>query len=188
MSRSFSMQLAVVGACLGLIATGARAQAPSAPAGEHQHAHVHGAAKLGIAVQDKTVSLQLESPLDSLIGFEHRPTTPAQKATVDALQTRMRSAKDLFTFDAAANCTLAKAEPESAVFEPAAAGAAADAHADLDVSFEYRCANPERLTRVDIGLLAAYPKLQRLEVEVATARGQFKRELRSPARMVSLTR
>ena len=188
MIRSTSARQALLAACVFLVGMVSRAQVPSASSGEHQHAHVHGAAKLGIAVEDKTVSLQLESPLDSLIGFEHRPTTSAQKVAVDALQARMRTATNFFTFDAAANCTLAKAEAESAIFQPAAAGAAADAHADLDASFEFRCANPERLTRVDIGLLAAYPKLQRLEVEIATGKGQFKRELRSPARTVSLTR
>ena len=178
--------------CLAVVAPAAWAQSPDAAAGEHQHAHVHGAAKLGIAVEDKTVSLQLESPLDSLIGFEHRPSTQSQRAAAEALRLRMRAPADLFAFDAAANCTLAKADAQSAIFEaadrPVEAGAAAGAHADLDASFEYRCEHPERLSRVDIGLLRAYPKLQRLDVEIATPKGQFKRELRPPARTVSLTR
>lgn len=171
-----------------LVATGVLAQASSKPGGEHQHAHVHGVAKLGVAIQDKIVTLQLESPLDSLIGFEHRPDTPAQQAAVDGLKARMTSAKDLFGFDAAAHCTLANAEADSAVFEPPNPRAPGEAHADLDAAFEYRCANPERLTNLDVGLFAAYPKLQRLDVEVATGKGQFKRALRQPARTVALTR
>jgi hypothetical protein len=164
---------------------GAWAQASSTTA---QHAHVHGIAKLGIAVQGGTVSITFESPLDSLIGFEHRPTTPAQQNAVDALQARMRAAKGLIGFDAAAGCELARAEAESALFQPAAAGAGADAHADLDAAFEFRCSHPERLSRVDIGLFAAYPRLQHLDVEVVTANGQFKRDLKRPATTVELKR
>ena len=166
------------------LAPAARAQAAAAP----QHAHVHGAAKLGVVVQGDTVSVTLESPLASLFGFEHRPKTPAQQAAAAALQARMRAGKDLFGFDAGASCSLTEAEAESAIFQPAPASAAADGHADLDASFEFRCARPERLTQLDVGLFAAYPRLQRLEVEVVTDKGQFKRDLKSPARIVPLRR
>ena len=80
---------------MSLVAPVARAQA--AP----QQAHVHGAAKIGVVVQGDTVSITLESPLESLIGFEHRPKTPAQQAAATALQARMRGGTDLFRFDAA---------------------------------------------------------------------------------------
>jgi hypothetical protein len=58
--------LSTMGAAASLDALAA-AGAPSvaAPAHEHQHAHVHGVARLGIAVQDKTLTIQLESPLDT---------------------------------------------------------------------------------------------------------------------------
>ena len=166
------------------------ASSPSAATPTHvQQAHVHGVARLGIAVQDKTLTVQLESPLDSLIGFEHRPTTPAQKAAVSALQAAMHAPKDLFRFDAAAACVLTKSEAESAVFQPPEAGAAAaDDHADLDASFEFRCANPARLTVVETNLFIAYPRLKRLAVDVATDKSQFKRELTSPQRTISLMR
>jgi len=165
-------------------APAARAQAAAAP----QHAHVHGAARLGVVVEGDTVSITFESPLASLIGFEHRPKTPAQQAAVVALQARMQAGKDLFGFNAGANCGLTKADPESAIFQPAPASTAVEVHADLDAIFEFRCARPERLTQLDIGLFAAYPRLQRLEVEVVTEKGQFKRDLRPPARIVPLRR
>jgi hypothetical protein len=134
------------------------------------------------------VSITFESPLENLIGFEHRPKTPAQQAAANALQARMRAGTDLFRFDAGAGCSLVKADAKSAIFQPAPAGAAAEAHNDLDASFEFRCASPERLTQFDVGLFAAYPRLQRLEVEVATDKGQFKRDLKRPARILTLRR
>jgi hypothetical protein len=154
----------------------------------HQHAHVHGVAKLGVAVQDQTVTISLESPLDSVIGFEHRASTPAQKAMVDALRARMKAPQDLFRFDAAAACTFSKSEAESAIFQPAPANGAGEEHADLDASFEFTCAHPDKLTTLDVALFQVYPKLKKLDVDVATGNGQFKRDLASPQRTISLIR
>ena len=167
----------------------AAASAPSAatPATVHQHAHVHGVARLGIAMQDKTLTIQLESPLDSLIGFEHRPSTPAQKTAVTALQAKMKAPLDLFRFNDAAGCVLTKSEGESAIFQPPVAGAA-DEHADLDASFEFRCDRPDKLSTLEVGLFTVYPRLKRLDVDVATDKGQFKRDLKSPQRTISLIR
>ena len=165
----------------------ASAATATAPAHASQQAHVHGTARLGIAVQDKTVTIQFESPLDSLIGFEHRPATPAQKTAASALQSKMHAPQDLFRFDSAASCVLTKSEAESAIFQPPVAGAA-DEHADLDASFEFRCERPDRLSTLEVGLLLAYPRLKRINVDVATDKGQFKRELTSPQRTISLTR
>ena len=168
----------------------AAASAPTvdASAHVHQHAHVHGVAKLGVAVQDQTVTISLESPLDSVIGFEHAANTPAQKAMVDALQARMKAPQDLFRFDAAAACTFSKSEAESAIFQPAPANSAAQEHADLDASFEFTCAHPDKLTTLDVALFQIYPKLKKLDVDVATGKGQFKRDLASPQRTISLIR
>lgn len=170
-----------------VLAADAGPPAASAPRPQ-QHAHVHGVARLGVAVQDKTLTIQLESPLDSLIGFEHRPSTPAQQSAVAALQAKMRAPQSLFSFDVAAGCVLASSQAESAIFQPLAAGAASDEHADLDASFEFQCARPEHLKQLRVGLFAAYPRLKRLDVDVATDKGQFKRELQSPADMVALVR
>jgi Protein of unknown function (DUF2796) len=165
----------------------ASAPAAAAPAHASQHAHVHGVARLGIAVQDKVVTIQFESPLDSLIGFEHRPASPAQKAAASALQAKMHAPEDLFRFDAAAGCVLTRNEAESAIFEPPVAGAA-DEHADLDASFEFRCDRPDKLSTLEVGLFLAYPRLKRITVDVATDKGQFERDLTSPQRTISLIR
>ena len=67
-------------------------------------------------------------------------------------------------------------------------GEARAEHADLDGTFVFRCTDTARLTEVDVGLFKAFPGMQRLQVEVAAARGQFKRDLTRPAQRVSLVR
>jgi hypothetical protein len=56
----------------------------------HLGAHVHGLVKLGVAVQGPTVSIELDSPLDNLLGFEHRPRTAAERQAARALLKQMQ--------------------------------------------------------------------------------------------------
>lgn len=152
--------------------------------------HVHGVATLGIVIETGRVTVQLETPLDGLLGFERAPRTDAEKRRVEAAVATLRGADALFRFTPAAVCASANVELSSAALglgksDP---GEAASEHADLDGTFVFRCADTARLTEVDVGLFSAFSGMNRLQVEVATARGQFKRELTRPAQRVSLVR
>jgi hypothetical protein len=98
----------------------------------------------------------------------------------------MRTAQELFRFDASARCSLTHSEVESEVLDEskpptASAGQSKESdHADLDASFEFTCREPARLTSADIGLFEAFKRIRRIEVSVATDQGQFKRELERP--------
>ncbi len=52
---------------------------------EHRQlgAHVHGHGHLNIAIEGKTVSMELEVPGADVVGFEHEPSTPDQKAALE---------------------------------------------------------------------------------------------------------
>ena len=158
------------------------------------HPHEHGAARLDIAVEAGKLSLQLEAPLEALVGFERAPRTDAQRQRVDAAVARLKAADTLFEPDPASGCVLAKVELDSAVLElgPAAApvkpAAPEDEHADLDASIEFRCKDTARLSFIDTRLFEAFAALQRIDVQVAAPKGQFKRSLKRPARRITLTR
>jgi len=157
-------------------------------------AHVHGLMHLDIAVDKQLLIVQMESPLDSLLGFEHRPRTPAQRQAADALLKRMDDGATLFKPDAAAQCVLMETRIESAVLQstaPAAGSKDADKkseHADLDASYEFSCTHPDKLTAVEIGLFDTFKRLQKIEVQVAGARSQSRQTLQRPDKLVKLTR
>lgn len=156
-------------------------------------AHVHGLMRLDIAVEKQALTVQLESPLDSLLGFERSPRTPAERQAADALLKRMGDAATLFKPDAAAQCVPTKANIESAALQsmaPAAGkgGTKESEHADLDASYEFRCAHPEKLTVVEVGLFDAFKRLQKIDVQVAGAKLQSKQTLQRPDKVVKLTR
>ena len=152
-------------------------------------AHVHGLMHLDVAVDKQLLTVQLESPLDSLLGFERRPRTPAERQAADAFLKLMADAATLFKPDAAAQCVPTKASIESAALQSTAAatGNGSD-HADLDASYEFRCAQPDKLTVVEIGLFDAFKRLQTIEVQVAGAKLQSKQTLQRPNKRVRLTR
>jgi hypothetical protein len=172
-------------ACVALIGL-----SMSVAAGAQGRSHVHGAASLGIVIEPGSVTVQLETPLDGLLGFERAPRTDAEKRRATAAVATLRGADALFRFTPAAGCTSASVELGSAALGlgQADANEAHASHAELDGAYVFRCADTARLTEVDIGLFSAFPGMQRLQVEVAAARGQFKRDLKRPAQRVSLVR
>lgn len=159
------------------------------------HAHEHGAVRLDVAVDGVGLSIGVESALHDLLGFERAPRDEKERRAADDLLRRVRSGDGLFGTDPAAQCTLARAEVHAPVLEPGAKGEApragakvapADQHADLRASLQYRCAQPQMLRALDVGLFDAFGRIRRIEVQVAGPRGQSKLTLRRPARSVPL--
>ncbi|MEF8714049.1 MAG: DUF2796 domain-containing protein [Accumulibacter sp.] len=144
---------------------------PLSTAAGEPAAHVHGVASLQVAVDGKNLTLNLESPLNNLVGFEHTPRTEKQQAAVRAMAERLNQPAGLFIASPAAACTPLSVKLESPVLEPMKPSAG-DGHADLDGEFVFRCEHPEALRALEVGLFQAFPRLKRLDVQVAGPRGQ----------------
>jgi len=166
------------------IATALFAAAPflSAQAQQQQHAHVHGQMKLDVAIDGPTVVIDMESPLDNIVGFERAPKTDAEKATVEAAVAQLRAADKLFTIDPAANCKLGPVDLRSGALglgnpdpnEP-------PGHADLDATFSFNCTNAAAAKFIDLNLFSVFKGLRQIDSQIASSQGQFKRQLKRPA-------
>ena len=144
---------------------------------------------LDVAVESGRVSFSLETPLDNLLGFERGPRTDAERAKADAALARLRDAAALFRIDAAAGCTLAKVDLVSPALGLGPAPASAkEGHADLDGQFDFGCTAGARAGFVEVGLFEAFPSLKRIELQLATPKGQMKVTLRRPQSRVALVR
>jgi hypothetical protein len=154
------------------------------------HAHEHGVVKLDIAIDAGTVTVQMQTPLDNLIGFERAPRNDAERKKADAAVARLKAADSLFRIDPAAGCTLGKVELVSAPLKLGASepGAADDGHADLDADFTFTCRNAAGAAFIDLALFNAFAGMQRIEVQIAAPQGQFKRTLQRPASRITLGR
>lgn len=150
-------------------------------------AHEHGAARLDVALDGGTLTLALQTPLDGLLGFERAPRNAAEQRQADAAIATLRAADRLFAIDPAARCQLASVVLTSA---PLKLGDAPprpqDGHADLDGEFVFRCASAPGW--IDAGLFRAFPRLARIDVQVAAPKGQRKLVLKRPAQRLELPR
>jgi hypothetical protein len=168
---------------LGMLATPAIALAQG-------QAHQHGVLKLDIAIEARKLTLQMESPLNNLVGFERAPRNDAERKRIDAALARLKAAQALFAIDPAAQCQLANVVITSAVLKPGTSqpAGASDEHADIDAGFEFDCLDADRAAFVDLGLFDAFAAMKQIDVQAATPKGQLKRTLKRPARRVALTR
>lgn len=158
----------------------------------HAHssrAHVHGEATLTVAIDGPTVTLEFDSPLDNLVGFEHAPRTDKQKQAMADMAARLNEAGKLFVLDAAAGCEAAgvKLTPAATATAPAAAAPAASAkgeggkaahqaadkaaHKDQEAQFTFRCKDAAKLRSIEVKLFEAFSRLKRVKASVAGVTG-----------------
>ncbi|HVZ44502.1 MAG TPA: DUF2796 domain-containing protein [Ramlibacter sp.] len=149
--------------------------------------HEHGVARLDVAVEANTISFQLESPLDNLLGFEHPPRTAGERERADALVAKLRSADGVFRLDPAARCKLQSVELVSSALKLGNPGPSEEGHADIDGSFTFTCARAADAAYVDTGLFT-FARMQRVDVQVARPGAQFGLQLVRPSGRLDLVR
>lgn len=151
----------------------------------HGRAHVHGQAELELVLEGDELQLTLASPLDSVVGFEHRPRTAAQRQAADKALAALADPARLFGLPAAAGCTpMGHTVNAPVLTDPAPASAQAaggDGHADMETTWRWRCAAPQALDRVQLRLFEAFAPLKRLEVRQVGPGGQGRQMLRRGA-------
>ena len=149
--------------------------------------HEHGVARLDVAAESRGVSLLLEAPLDSLVGFEHEPRTDAERQQVDLALSRLRAGAALFRIDSAAGCAMKSMNLQSAALG-LGGEKVKDGHAEVEAAYEFGCTDGGRAGFVEANLFEFFPRLQRVEVQAATRRGQMKATLVRPVTRVPLAR
>ncbi|WP_044872649.1 DUF2796 domain-containing protein [Pseudomonas sp. LFM046] len=152
---------------------------------DHEHgslgAHEHGVAQLNVALDGKTLELELESPAMNLVGFEHVATSDADKAKVVATRTALDTPLELFAIPTEAGCTVTSRELESPLFDNAHHDDEASKghdHSDIHAHYTLVCATPEALQALDITpLLKRFPATQKIQVQLIGPNGQQGAEL-----------
>lgn len=154
--------------------------APLAQA-QAQHAHVHGVLKLDVAVDGRTLTIAIDSPLDNVVGFERAPRSDAEKKTVAEAVAQLRAADRLFVIDPAAGCKLDQIDldaPALGLGQPNAD--APSGHADLEGTFSFQCNDATKARFIDVGFFKAFRNTRQIDVQIASPQGQFKRTLKQP--------
>ncbi|MEW5788856.1 MAG: DUF2796 domain-containing protein [Pseudomonadota bacterium] len=166
------------------------ALALSAPAlaADHGHshgAHQHGSAKLEVVIDGTALHIRLESPLDSVLGFEHAPGNAKEKAAVARMKELLGQGDKLFGPTTAAQCRFAGATVEAPVLEGQSVAAKGDGHGDLDADFRFICAQPGKLTGMEVRLPEHFPRMRGIDAQVAGPRGQSAKRLSGKMRFLN---
>lgn len=164
--------------------------------GAQQTAHEHGVAEMRVALEASTLLIEFDSPLDSIVGFEHAPSTDQQREALLQAERSLQEFAPLFTLPAAAGCVLADVQLESPYphddhehddhEHDEHKHDEADAHADLYVVYQFECTNPAALDRLDVKLFDAFPRLQTIRATVASPRGQSSTRMDSSSASLGL--
>ena len=146
-------------------------------------AHEHGVSTLDVVIERDAVSLAWETPLDGILGFEHRARSEAQRRAVDALRLALREPDRWFAVTAGGPCRAQVQRAASPVFEP---NDHPGPHADLEYALRFSCDGPIAGARVQARVFERYPKLREMRVRVVDAQGK-QRAVRLTARKPSFT-
>ena len=152
----------------------------------HVHAHVHGLAQLNVLVDDNQLTLDLDVPLESLLGFEHSPRNDSQRQAVNVLMQQLNQSNTLVQPDESGICVRQSIE----VTSPASISTNhhAQAHADLSYRVTFTCAQINKVGFIQLGFFRAFSRLETIQTQIATSKRQFKQTLKRPNEVIKLLR
>ncbi|MBK6909120.1 MAG: DUF2796 domain-containing protein [Rhodocyclaceae bacterium] len=134
-------------------------------------AHDHGGGRLDVSIEKERITIELELPLDVLVGFERAPRNDKERAALAAAGKKLNDGAALFLPTAAAECRLTKTEV-SLPFAEGTKTAATGEHADADARYEFECAQARNLAGIETTLFRDFSRLYRLELQRVGPVGQ----------------
>ncbi len=144
-------------------------------------AHQHGHSALNMAIEGSEVLMELFAPGVDVIGFEHAPANANEWSAVKDAVALLSASDNLFRLPGSAGCTAQDVDVQvpAQLDEGHDNSTGDDTHADEEdgdhgefrTDYVFSCNEPQSLTYIDVGLFAAFPGAQELEVTVVTEYG-----------------
>lgn len=173
---------------IGFVLPAGTAQAQHRELGPHQHGH----GTLNIAIEGGRVSMELDVPGADIVGFEHGAKTKAQRAAVENAKAQLASPLSLFVLPKSAGCSVKQANVKIEGADEGKAGHAKDAkehaeHSDFNADYVLECAAADKLTSIQFPYFDKFSGAEELEVNLVTAKGQSKFEVKRSKPQLDLT-
>lgn len=129
---------------------------------EHSlHAHVHGAIKVGMAVDKNVIEIDIDGPAESFLGFEYLPKTAKEKKLFSDLKDKwIKNLELFFTFDPKLKCLT-----EAAHFEQIKTSGS---HSEIEATAKVRCVSDVAGTEGKVMLRKEFKNIKKLEVVVVS--------------------
>jgi hypothetical protein len=156
----------LVGAAVILTGAIQVANAGAAAKKRHQHgAHVHGMAKLDIAIEEGTARVEFASPAESIVGFEHKATTGAdQQKQAKALDLLKNKIGSMVIFEPALSCRWSPTNLD--VVQQS------QEHSEVHSVFTVNCDSPLTGSKIRFAFSKTFPAIRTVNVQVVAATQQ----------------
>ena len=154
-------------------------------------AHEHGVVRMGLAVDDQRMSLDIEVPAATVFGFEHNPETEEEIRVVsEAMETLRTRVGEVIAVSSELACELEDVEVVSAPEvdeehshsedeehahsddEEHSHSEGEDAHSEVRVSVSWFCAQSVEGTDATLSLSSLWPDAELVDLTVITSMGQ----------------
>lgn len=178
----------------------------SAWAGEESRrdldSHVHGEGALSIAIEGRSIAIELEAPAADIVGFEHKARSPEQKEAVERAKSKLAMSLDLLKLPSAAGCRQTESHVEleggggeAGGEEPGHDGAEAHEehdgheaeHSGFRAEYALECEHPEALTGLEATYFVVFERAKALEVNVVSEKAQSRFRLTREAPALDLS-
>jgi hypothetical protein len=174
----------IAGLAVGLAAGSVAAEESKRELGAHEHGH----GTFNVAIDGKTVAIELIAPGADIVGFEHAPKTDEQKAKLAAAKAALEKIETVLELPSAAGCKAAKADVEAPhADEKTAKGGHGhghdhskkagkddhgEAHSEFHATYELTCSAPDALGQLKFTYFDSFKGAEELDVTVVTPKGQ----------------
>ncbi len=160
---------------------------------EQHAAHVHGLAKLLVAVEANSMELLFETPAMNLLGFEHKPKTADQQEKARQVLADLNTPEKLFNISSSAGCVVSENDiqaPYGKTDQHEGHGNhhshdhekhhdSGGEHSDYLVRYRYTCENPNQIKQLNVNVFELFPMTESIEVQAVSPLGQKAYELTS---------
>lgn len=130
-----------------------------------QKSHEHGSAKLEIAVEGNVIDIDLESPAESILGFEHAPKSDAEKMAYATAENKWKKnlMSDLFVLDKSLECM----ETENSFKqEMEDHGKKSGTHSEIEAEVKITCKKDPKGQFLTVNLRKHFPKMKKLKIDI----------------------
>ena len=144
-------------------------------------AHEHGVVRIGLAVDDRMVSMDLEVPAATVFGFEHAPKTEDELEMVSEGLAALRArVGEIIAISPEFGCELEDFEVVDAPDVEESEGAEdehahsedEDAHSEIRVAVSWSCVQSIEASSATLRLGSLWPDVALVDLTVMTSRGQ----------------
>lgn len=134
------------------------------PHGKSTSAHVHGTIKIEMAVEGKTIDIDIDGPSESFVGFEYAPKSAAEKKAFNSASGLWK--KDLitklFVLDKSLGCRISEASFKQEMEN------IASVHSDIEAEGKIICAKDVAGQNMIVAVKKHFPKINKLALELVS--------------------